>query len=74
MLTSFKSSELRAELARRRWRQRDLADATGLSLSYIGWLCRGGYPGERAAKRITKALGRRATATIFGGQRRGGMS
>jgi transcriptional regulator with XRE-family HTH domain len=71
MLTTFKSSELRAELARRRWRQRDLAEATGLSLSYISWLCRGGYPGERAAKRIKKALGRRATVMIFGQQGRG---
>jgi|GEM_PF-3531747 transcriptional regulator with XRE-family HTH domain len=61
----FDSTELRAELARRAWRQEDLAAVTGLSRGLIGWLCRGAAPSRRAAKLISIAVGPEATMRIF---------
>lgn len=49
--------ELRAELARRRWTRKELAERTGLSASYIGLVCGGLRPSSRAVDLIVSALG-----------------
>ena len=51
------ASELRAELARRGWRQSDLASAAGVSRSLVGLVCNGLRPSSRALDAILAALG-----------------
>jgi transcriptional regulator with XRE-family HTH domain len=64
MEASLNYRELRAELARRGWRQRDLALAADLSVSCVNWICRGAAPGARATRQILEALGPEAASRV----------
>ena len=66
MIAKIDVGELRAELARRRWRQEDLARRAGLSVSYVGWVLRGAAPSERAVSKILAALGPAAAGRVAG--------
>lgn len=59
------ADELRAELARRRWTHADLARHAGLSVAYIGWICRGARASDKAASRILAALGAQGAARVL---------
>jgi transcriptional regulator with XRE-family HTH domain len=58
-------AELRAEMARRLWRQQELADRTGLSRATVAWILRGAKPSERAGKLILKALGEEGAERVI---------
>ncbi len=57
-------AELRAELARRRWTRRKLAEATGLSRSLVQIVCDGYRPSKRATALILDALGPSGAARV----------
>jgi transcriptional regulator with XRE-family HTH domain len=68
--TRIIASELRAELGRRRWSRRHLAELVGLSPSFIALICAGLPASERATRLILAALGPEgATRVVDGGQR-----
>jgi len=64
MRHTLDTNELRAELARRGWRQADLAEHCGVSLGIAKWVCRGAWPSKRLARRILDVLGPEAAARI----------
>jgi len=65
----FDLSALRAELARKGWTLKKLAEECGLSPSYISVLARGLRPTDKARQRIFRALGPEATKAITSGSR-----
>ena len=58
------ADELRAELARRRWTQRALADRVGVSPALIGLICSGWRGSARVRARIVQALGPLAASRV----------
>jgi transcriptional regulator with XRE-family HTH domain len=60
------AAELRAELARRSWRQLDLAKAAGLSRPLVGLICSGMRPSLRAEAAVLAALGPEAAERVTG--------
>lgn len=61
------ASELRAELARRGWSGKDLADHTGLSRSYVTWILRGAIPHrKKALSTLFRVFGPEAWGRITG--------
>jgi transcriptional regulator with XRE-family HTH domain len=57
-------AELRAELARRGWRQLDLARAVGVSRGLIGLICTGMQPSRRVEAAVLAALGPDGAARV----------
>lgn len=60
------AAALRMELARRGWSATELARRTGVSPSYIRWVCRGAAPSPAIAAKIAEALGPEASALLVG--------
>ena len=58
------AAELRAELARRSWRQVDLARAAGVSRPLVGLICAGMRPSERVENAVLAALGPAGAARV----------
>lgn len=57
-------AELRAELARRGWRQADLARVAGVSRALVGLVCAGMRPSRRTGAAMLAALGPSAAARV----------